>query len=147
MRAQSMEFSELNVEYGYCYQSAAVVPDGSTALAVAVGVSRVVNGVHYPSDIAGGWAVGVGVGMLTLRWGRCAGLSPRPRQPPDTVIPGLRGDSPVSPRATAAGRCRAADDCSGVRLVLVRGFRSRSVHASRPRLPRSVPARTRSIPR
>jgi membrane-associated phospholipid phosphatase len=27
-----------------------------------------VNGVHYPSDIAGGWAVGVGVGMLTLRW-------------------------------------------------------------------------------
>jgi 2,4-dichlorophenol 6-monooxygenase len=31
MRAQSMEFSELNVEYGYCYQSAAVVPDGSPA--------------------------------------------------------------------------------------------------------------------
>jgi len=31
MRAQSMEFSELNVEYGYSYQSAAVVPDGSAA--------------------------------------------------------------------------------------------------------------------
>ena len=31
MRAQSMEFSELNVEYGYCYQSAAVVPDGSAS--------------------------------------------------------------------------------------------------------------------
>jgi 2,4-dichlorophenol 6-monooxygenase len=31
MRAQSMEFSELNVEYGYCYKSAAVVPDGSVA--------------------------------------------------------------------------------------------------------------------
>ena len=31
MRAQSMEFSELNVECGYCYQSAAVVPDGSVA--------------------------------------------------------------------------------------------------------------------
>jgi 2,4-dichlorophenol 6-monooxygenase len=29
MRAQSMEFSELNVEYGYSYQSAAVVPDGT----------------------------------------------------------------------------------------------------------------------
>ena len=27
MRAQSMEFSELNVEYGYTYESAAVVPD------------------------------------------------------------------------------------------------------------------------
>jgi 2,4-dichlorophenol 6-monooxygenase len=30
-----MEFSELNVEYGYCYQSAVVVPDGSTAPAPA----------------------------------------------------------------------------------------------------------------
>ena len=29
LRAQSMEFSELNVEYGFCYDSAAVVPDGS----------------------------------------------------------------------------------------------------------------------
>jgi hypothetical protein len=35
MRAQSMEFSELNVEYGYRYRSAAVVPDGSTAPAPA----------------------------------------------------------------------------------------------------------------
>ncbi len=31
MRAQSMEFGELNVEYGYCYASAAVVPDASAA--------------------------------------------------------------------------------------------------------------------
>jgi 2,4-dichlorophenol 6-monooxygenase len=31
MRAQSMEFSELNVEFGYAYTSAAVVPDGSPA--------------------------------------------------------------------------------------------------------------------
>jgi 2,4-dichlorophenol 6-monooxygenase len=29
MRAQSMEFSELNVEYGYSYESAAVVADGT----------------------------------------------------------------------------------------------------------------------
>ena len=29
MRLQSMEFSELNVEFGYAYDSAAVVPDGS----------------------------------------------------------------------------------------------------------------------
>ena len=29
MRAQSMEFSELNVEYGYHYESAAVVSDGT----------------------------------------------------------------------------------------------------------------------
>ena len=31
IRAQSMEFNELNVEFGYTYQSAAVVPDGSRA--------------------------------------------------------------------------------------------------------------------
>jgi len=35
MRAQSMEFSELNVEYGYSHQSAAIVPDGSAAPAPA----------------------------------------------------------------------------------------------------------------
>jgi 2,4-dichlorophenol 6-monooxygenase len=29
MRMQSMEFNELNVEFGYAYESAAVVPDGS----------------------------------------------------------------------------------------------------------------------
>jgi 2,4-dichlorophenol 6-monooxygenase len=31
MRAQSMEFSELNVEYGYSYESAAIVPDSAPA--------------------------------------------------------------------------------------------------------------------
>jgi 2,4-dichlorophenol 6-monooxygenase len=31
MRAQSMEFSELNVEFGYTYDSTAVVPDGTPA--------------------------------------------------------------------------------------------------------------------
>jgi 2,4-dichlorophenol 6-monooxygenase len=31
IRTQSMEFSELNIEYGYCYASAAVVPEGSAA--------------------------------------------------------------------------------------------------------------------
>jgi len=45
---------------------ALAVPVG--ALAAAVGLARVVNGVHFPTDIAGGWVVGVGVGMLTLRW-------------------------------------------------------------------------------
>ena len=31
IRSQSMEFNELNVEFGYAYESAAVVPDGSPA--------------------------------------------------------------------------------------------------------------------
>ena len=62
------------------------------ALAAATGMARVVNGVHFPSDIAAGFAVGVGVGMLTLRWWPLRRFEPaaaaRPRQqapaaPPD----------------------------------------------------------------
>ncbi len=48
MRAQSMEFSELNVEYGYSYQSAAVVPDGSAAPAPIDGIR-----VYQPSTRPG----------------------------------------------------------------------------------------------
>jgi 2,4-dichlorophenol 6-monooxygenase len=38
IRAQSMEFSELNVEFGYTYESAAVVPDGSPERILGRGV-------------------------------------------------------------------------------------------------------------
>ena len=48
MRAQSMEFSELNVEYGYGYQSAAVVPDGSAPPAPVDGIR-----VYEPSTRPG----------------------------------------------------------------------------------------------
>jgi hypothetical protein len=44
-----MEFSELNVEYGYCYESAAVVPDGSAAPAPADDIR-----VYEPSTRPGG---------------------------------------------------------------------------------------------
>jgi 2,4-dichlorophenol 6-monooxygenase len=48
MRAQSMEFSELNVEYGYGYHSSAVVPDGSAAPTAADDVR-----VYQPSTRPG----------------------------------------------------------------------------------------------
>src|SRR5208337_1173281 len=48
MRAQSMEFSELNVEYGNSYQSAAVVPDGSSPPAPVDGIR-----VYEPSTRPG----------------------------------------------------------------------------------------------
>jgi len=44
------------------------------AVAAAVGASRVVTGVHYPSDVLAGFTIGAAAGMMTLRWW--------PRRPP-----------------------------------------------------------------
>jgi 2,4-dichlorophenol 6-monooxygenase len=55
MRAQSMEFSELNVEYGYCYQSAAVVPDGSAAPAPADQIRVYQPSTHPGAPLPHAW--------------------------------------------------------------------------------------------
>lgn len=34
--------------------------------AVAVGIGRIVHGVHLPADVTGGWAFGVLVGLGTI---------------------------------------------------------------------------------
>ncbi|HEX9040807.1 MAG TPA: phosphatase PAP2 family protein, partial [Trebonia sp.] len=45
---------------------ALAVPAG--ALAAAVGASRVISRVHYPSDVLAGFALGTAAGLVTLRW-------------------------------------------------------------------------------
>ncbi len=61
-------------------------------LAFAVGASRVVTGVHYPSDVLAGFAIGAAAGAMTLRWW--------PRRPP---VPAAAIRPPRQAPATATG--------------------------------------------
>jgi len=65
------------------------------ALAAAVGASRVVTGVHHPTDVAAGFALGTAAGLLTLRWwprrpsAPAAAARPRHEAPPAPTGSGL----------------------------------------------------------
>jgi diacylglycerol kinase family enzyme/membrane-associated phospholipid phosphatase len=67
---------------------ALAVPVGG--LAALVGASRVVTRVHFPSDVAAGFAIGTAAGLLTLRW-----WPRRPTTPAVAARP--RRDAPAAP--------------------------------------------------
>lgn len=84
------------------------------ALAVGVGISRVVTGVHYPSDVVAGAAIGVAAALATSRW-----WPPAPATPADA--PEVRGEAPALPDgrglvAVVNTAARGADDELAERL-------------------------------
>jgi len=42
----------------------------STIFVLSIGVSRTAAGLHWPSDVIGGWLVGVAYGIWTIPWVR-----------------------------------------------------------------------------
>jgi diacylglycerol kinase family enzyme/membrane-associated phospholipid phosphatase len=58
-------------------------------LAAGVAASRVVTGVHYPSDVVAGACLGVSAGLLTTRWWPTVGPEPAQAPPAGYEAPAL----------------------------------------------------------
>ena len=90
------------------------------ALAAGVAASRVVTGVHYPTDVVAGAAVGVAAGLLTTRW--WPPLDPQPAQAPPagSEAPALttgEGLILVINPAAGNGGGQAGDESNGGQLA------------------------------
>ncbi|MCE6998960.1 phosphatase PAP2 family protein [Saccharothrix sp. S26] len=81
--------------------AAAVAP-----VAAAVAYSRIHTGVHWPSDVAAGAAIGVGAGLLTRRWwpvGRTEPASAREHRELEPLVDGEGLVVVVNPSAGLGG--------------------------------------------
>lgn len=53
----------------------------AVAASILIGVSRVYNGVHWPTDVVGGWILGAGIGLLAIwLWRLRLSVDPRPKR-------------------------------------------------------------------
>lgn len=78
------------------------------ALAAGVASSRVVTGVHYPSDVVAGVCLGVSAGLLTTRWWPTITPEPAQAPPADYEAPAL--DTGKGLVLVVNGAARSADD-------------------------------------
>ncbi|WP_380726284.1 bifunctional phosphatase PAP2/diacylglycerol kinase family protein [Saccharothrix hoggarensis] len=82
-------------------------------VAAAVAYSRVHTGVHWPSDVAAGAAIGVGAGLLTRRWwplGRTEPASAREHRALDALVDGEGLVVVVNPHAGLGATSLGAED-------------------------------------
>ena len=157
MRMQSMEFSELNVEYGYTYDSAAVVPDGSPRRdrsTTSASTSRrrgPARRCRTPGSTTRTAAAG-----RSRTWSRrdasCsspARTAARGARPPGSspTTPASRSTRSASATSTATSTTRAASGCATARSGRRRGARParplRRMAQPGPRIGRPLAARWR----
>jgi membrane-associated phospholipid phosphatase len=94
-RSTSFPSGHAAAAFGFATAASAELPELAPVLvplALAVGYSRVHTGVHYPSDVAAGAAIGIGSAALSRRLGPHSSRGAHPS--PGTGDGGVGGEAP-----------------------------------------------------